>query len=87
MRKERRSYSGGPFRAEWVRLMANGCAVQSVAVESEDPAAVLAAARRLRIDGFENLSYPAALKRLVGMRPLPTADARWLCSWESGDHG
>jgi exopolyphosphatase/guanosine-5'-triphosphate,3'-diphosphate pyrophosphatase len=53
--------------SEMTDVTADGIPVRSVAIESEDPAAVLAAVRAMALDGFENISYPRALKSLVGM--------------------
>lgn len=61
--------------AEHAELLVNGAAIQTVAVESEDHAAVLRARRRLALDGHENVNYVLAIRRIIGQAPLPDA---WL---------
>jgi hypothetical protein len=58
--------------AELAEVWINGAGLQSVAVESPDPAAVLEARRMLGLDDMENVSYVQAIKRVVGMVPLRT---------------
>ena len=56
---------------EIAHLLVNGAAIETVAVESEDPKAVLEAKGILGLDPYENLNYLIALKRIVGMERLP----------------
>ncbi len=56
---------------EIAHLLVNGAAIETVAVESEDPKAVLEAKGILGLDPYENLNYLVALKRIVGMERLP----------------
>ena len=65
--KKRTRYTIGGCIAELTEVVVDGKAVRTVAVESEDPARVLAAVRALGLEGIENVSYPRGLKRLVGM--------------------
>jgi len=66
--KKRTRYTIDGCLAELTEVVvAAGKAVRTVAVESEDPARVLAAVRTLGLEGIENVSYPRGLKRLVGM--------------------
>ena len=65
--KKRVRYRIVECAAEMTEVAADGKAVRTVAVESEDPAAVIAAVRGLGLGRFENVSYPRGLKRLVGM--------------------
>jgi len=58
-------------RAELDQLLINGAALETLAVESEDPQAVLAVQSLLRIEDCENQSYPLALSRILGITPLP----------------
>lgn len=58
-------------RAELDQLLVNGAAIESVAVESEDPQAVLEVQSALRLEDGENQAYPLALSRILGLTPLP----------------
>ena len=64
--KKRQRYTVGGCLAEMTELNADGRRTRSVAIESEDPASVQAAVREMGLSGFENLSYPRGLKRLLG---------------------
>jgi exopolyphosphatase/guanosine-5'-triphosphate,3'-diphosphate pyrophosphatase len=55
------------FAAEVTEVVADGRRVRTLAVESEDRAAVVAALRRLGLEGVPNQAYPPALKALIGM--------------------
>jgi len=65
--KKRARYRIDECAAEMTEVVAEGKNVRTVAVESDDPAAVIAAVRGLGLGRFENVSYPRGLKRLVGM--------------------
>jgi len=52
---------------EFARVWFDGTPAQSAAVEGEDPLAVLQTVRGLGLDGFENINYVRALKRLHGI--------------------
>jgi exopolyphosphatase / guanosine-5'-triphosphate,3'-diphosphate pyrophosphatase len=56
--------------AEAADLDAAGRAARTIAVESEDPSAVLAAVRRVGLDDQVNTSYPRGLTALVGEEPV-----------------
>jgi exopolyphosphatase/guanosine-5'-triphosphate,3'-diphosphate pyrophosphatase len=64
--KKRQRYSVGGCPAERTELVADGRATRTLAIESEDPARVWAAVREMGLEGYENLSYPRGLKRLLG---------------------
>ena len=53
--------------AELTEVTANGETIRTIAVESEDPACIVAALRALGLEGVKNVSYPCGLKRLVKM--------------------
>ena len=57
--------------AEFDQLLVNGATIESIAIESVDPQAVLEVQATLRLDDFENQSYPLALSRILGIMPLP----------------
>jgi exopolyphosphatase/guanosine-5'-triphosphate,3'-diphosphate pyrophosphatase len=59
--KRRQNYTLAGCRAELADLEVDGQVARTIAVESEDPAAVMAAARSLALDGQVNTSYPRGL--------------------------
>jgi hypothetical protein len=71
VRKRRFRFSVAGCSTELDQLLVNGAAIESVAVESEDPQAVLEALAILRLEARENQSYPLALSRILGLTPLP----------------
>jgi hypothetical protein len=60
-----------PCRAELDQLLVNGAAIESLALESEDPQALLGLQSSLRLEECENQCYPLALSRILGLTPLP----------------
>ncbi len=56
---------------EIAHLEINGAAIRTVAVESEDIDAVLAAQETLGLDAYHNVNYLVAIKRIMGLAPLP----------------
>jgi hypothetical protein len=58
-------------RAELDQLLINGAALETLAIESEDPQAVREVQSLLRLEDCENQSYPLALSRIPGITPLP----------------
>ena len=69
--KRRFRYALPACRAEFDQLLVNGAAIESIAIESVDPQAVLASRSAIRLEDLENQSYPLALSRILGIRPLP----------------
>ncbi len=65
--KKRARYKLEGCMAELTEVQADGRKIRTVALESEDPALVIATVRQLGLDQFKNISYPRGLKRLVGM--------------------
>jgi hypothetical protein len=64
-------------RVEHDEVIVNGAAIESVSVESEDPAVVRALVSTLRLEPYENVSYPRAVRRILGLERWPTgADDR-----------
>jgi len=59
--KRRRRYALAGCMAEVADLEVEGRVARTIAVESEDPAAVMAAVRNLGLDGEVNTSYPRGL--------------------------
>lgn len=71
-RRFRFTLSGCATEIDDVRV--NGAALASLAIEAEDPQAVLAARARLGLEGRENVAYPLAVARVLGLAPLPDGD-------------
>jgi len=57
---------------EIAEIEINGAGLQTVAVESVDVPAILKAKDMLSLNEFENVNYLRAIKRVIGMEPLPT---------------
>ncbi|MGI9319843.1 MAG: hypothetical protein ACR2O5_00380 [Thiogranum sp.] len=57
-------------------LLVNGAAIKTLAVESEDAEAVLQAQGMLGLREYENVNYLLAIKRIIGMEPLPAWHTR-----------
>jgi hypothetical protein len=57
--------------AEVVEVLINGARLMSVALESEEPRAVLTLREKLGMDGWDNVSYVLAAERVLGRAPLP----------------
>jgi len=77
--KRRTKLAVGDVLGEFVELALNGAALQSMALESEDPDALRATAATVGLNGAENVSYVLALHRLLGWEPLPpdSPDLAW----------
>jgi exopolyphosphatase/guanosine-5'-triphosphate,3'-diphosphate pyrophosphatase len=67
VRKRRVRYAIGGCKAEMTEVTAAGRPTRTIAVESEDAAAVIAAVRRLGLDAVANTSYPRALAALAAL--------------------
>jgi hypothetical protein len=65
--KERNGFMINECIVELADLKFDGKPERTVAVEMEDPDAVIRTVRQLGLDGFENVNYLKALKRSVGM--------------------
>lgn len=69
VRKRRTRYTTGGCMAELSEVVANGKSTRTIAVESEDAAAVIAAVRSLGLGGYVNTSYPRGLAALLDDTP------------------
>jgi exopolyphosphatase/guanosine-5'-triphosphate,3'-diphosphate pyrophosphatase len=69
VQKRRTRYTVGGCMAELSNVVADGKATRTIAVESEDAAAVIAAVRSLGLGGYTNTSYPRGLAALVDGTP------------------
>jgi exopolyphosphatase/guanosine-5'-triphosphate,3'-diphosphate pyrophosphatase len=67
--KRRTRYTIGGCMAELSEVVADGKATRTIAVESEDAAAVIRAVRELGLAGHRNTSYPRGLAALVDGQP------------------
>lgn len=52
-------------------ILVNGAAIESIAIESQHAEQVLAVRSALAMEEFENVAYPLAISRIMGIRPLP----------------
>ncbi len=67
--KRRVRYTVGGCMAELSDVVADGRPTRTIAIESEDAAAVIAAVRSAGLGGFVNTSYPRGLAALVADEP------------------
>ncbi|HEX2375848.1 MAG TPA: Ppx/GppA family phosphatase [Actinomycetota bacterium] len=67
--KRRIRYTLGGCAAEVADVEVDGRAVRTIAIESEDASAVIAAVRGVDLDGYVNTSYPRGLAALTGAGP------------------
>jgi len=67
--KRRVRYTLGGCMAEIADVEADRRAARTIAVESEDASAVIAAVRSVALDGYLNTSYPRGLAALIDARP------------------
>jgi exopolyphosphatase/guanosine-5'-triphosphate,3'-diphosphate pyrophosphatase len=68
--KRRTRYTVGGCMAEFSEVVADGRPTRTIAVESEDAAAVMRAVRELGLGGYTNTSYPRGLAALVDGEPV-----------------
>jgi exopolyphosphatase/guanosine-5'-triphosphate,3'-diphosphate pyrophosphatase len=68
--KRRVHYRVGGCMAELTEVTAEGRSTRTIAVESEDPALVVAAVRQLRLADRPNVCLARGLKSLVGIDPV-----------------
>jgi hypothetical protein len=69
--KRRFGYTINACIGEIAELLINGAAIKTMALESLDVGAVLQAKEILGLQEYENVSYLLAIKRILGMAPLP----------------
>ena len=69
--KRRFGYTINGCISEIAELMINGAAIKTIAVESVDVEAALKAKEMLGLQEYENVNYLLAIKRILGMVPLP----------------
>lgn len=72
VQKKRSAFTVNDCIAEVAECIVNGAAIASLCVEDENPGKVQKALELLNIDPeTENVNYPLALKRLMGLEALP----------------
>jgi len=69
--KQRFAFTINGCIAEHARLLINGAAIETVSIESVDVPAILEAIRRVHLNGYENVNYLMAIKRIIGMEKMP----------------
>jgi exopolyphosphatase / guanosine-5'-triphosphate,3'-diphosphate pyrophosphatase len=67
--KRRNRFTVAGCMAELANVVADGRATRTIAIESEDADAVIAAVRSLGLGGFVNTSYPRGLGALIDDQP------------------
>ena len=72
VRKIRNGFMVNDCITEIAEIKVNGASIKTICVESEEPAKVLEAKRLIGFgDDMENVNYPLALKRIMGLTKLP----------------
>jgi exopolyphosphatase/guanosine-5'-triphosphate,3'-diphosphate pyrophosphatase len=69
--KRRYGYDVMGCMAEVAEVLVNGARIKTASLESADLDALEAARSRTALDVYENTNYLVALKRVIGMAPLP----------------
>jgi hypothetical protein len=69
--KRRFAFTVNECITEIAEIEINGAGLQTVAVESVDIPAILKAKDMLGLNEYENVNYLRAIKRVIGMEPLP----------------
>jgi hypothetical protein len=70
--KTRHAYTVNDCITEIAEIKVNGASVKTICVESEDPEKVLEAKKMIGFGkDMENVNYPLALKRIMGLTKLP----------------
>jgi exopolyphosphatase/guanosine-5'-triphosphate,3'-diphosphate pyrophosphatase len=74
--KVRRQFASDKYKAEFAEVgIAGGATSETVAIESDDPAAVLRAIAKLGLNSQVNINYVRHLKLMTGMTPRAGASA------------
>jgi exopolyphosphatase / guanosine-5'-triphosphate,3'-diphosphate pyrophosphatase len=71
--KRRNRFTVGGCMAELADVVADGRPTRTIAIESEDAAAVIAAVRAIGLNGYVNTSYPRGLAALINDEPARSA--------------
>jgi len=73
LHKRRKRFTVAGCMAELADVVADGRSTRTLAIESEDPAAVIAVVRGIGLDGFVNTSYPRWLAGVIDDEPARCA--------------
>ena len=77
--KTRHAFTVKECITEIAEIKVNGASIKTICIEAEDPKRVLKVKKKLGIESsVENVNYPLALKRIMGLVNLPE-------SWKSKD--
>ena len=72
VRKVRHAFTVNKCITEIAEITVNGAFIKTICIEAEDPEKVLKAKKMLGVDDeVENVNYPLALKRIMGLTELP----------------
>jgi hypothetical protein len=77
--KQRFGFDIDGCTAELANVYINGALMRTLCLESTDPDLVLETRTRLHLDDYENVNYLLAIKRVIGMAPLP--DGAFYRAW------
>lgn len=69
--RSRFTFQDCPVEIDWI--LVNGAVIESIAIESQFAERVLAVRSALGLEQLENVAYPLAISRILGIRPLPDA--------------
>jgi cell division protein FtsL len=70
--KTRHAYTINDCITEIAEIKVNGASLKTICIEAEDPEKVIEAKKMLGMSNqLENVSYPLAMKRIMGLAPLP----------------
>jgi len=70
--KTRHAYTVEGCITEIAEIKVNGASIKTICIEAEDPEKIIAAKKLIGIDPkVENVNYPLALKRIMGLTELP----------------
>ncbi len=70
--KKRDAFTVGKCITEIAEVKVNGAMIKTICIEAEEPKKVLKAKKKLHInEDMENVNYPLALKRIMGLVELP----------------
>lgn len=70
--KTRHAFTVNECITEIAEIKVNGALVKTICIEAEDPEKVIEAKKMIGINReVENVSYPLAMKRIMGLAPLP----------------